>query len=202
MPKKIDLTGKKFTRLYVTERSRSSSKGRGIEWLCKCDCGNEIWARADRLKSGDLKSCSCLHKEINQGLSHTKAWNSWRAMKERCTNPKNNQYANYGGRGITYCPEWESFRQFYKDMGERPEGCSLERINNELGYGKDNCIWATREQQSINKRDNLLITYNDETKPLCVWVKELKLNYNFIYNRIRNGMPFHIAITRPKGRWT
>lgn len=77
---------------------------------------------------------------------------TWLHLRERCNNPKHKDYKNYGGRGITVCPEWDDFWQFVEDMGERPEGCSIDRINNDGGYSKDNCRWATRLQQAANKR--------------------------------------------------
>ena len=93
-------------------------------------------------------------------------YRSWTSMKTRCNNPNSNVYKHYGGRGITYCNHWEKFENFLEDMGTRPEGTSLDRINNNLGYSDYNCRWATREQQNHNRRDNHNLTYKGETLPM------------------------------------
>lgn len=85
-------------------------------------------------------------------MHKSKTYQTWADMKTRCNNPEHESYPNYGGRGITVCSSWEIFENFLKDMGEKPEGLTLERINNELGYSKDNCCWATRAEQNRNKR--------------------------------------------------
>lgn len=126
---------------------------------CKCDCGNIIDVCATSLKTGHTKSCGCLQKEVvarlntKHGMSATKTYITWEAMIRRCYSEKSARYKYYGGRGITVCQEWrDSFETFYNDMGKRPENQTIDRINNDLGYFKENCQWATSMEQSHNRR--------------------------------------------------
>jgi hypothetical protein len=133
--------------------------------LCKCSCGIETLVNIKNLRSGGSKRCkSCSSKLINtrHGCSTDGGgfYNVWRCMKARCLNPSNSNYKNYGGRGITVCEEWLSFEGFLVDMGPTyKEGLTLERINNDLGYDKSNCEWATREKQINNRRVSLKLKY-------------------------------------------
>lgn len=196
MPKPINLEGQKFSKLTVS-KSRKTSKGK--EWLCLCDCGQEKWVKTNLLTSGVTKSCGCLMNK--HGLSKTKAWGSWRAMKERCENPNCKSYKNYGAKGITYCERWQSFANFYEDMGERPSEHTLERLDNSKGYSKANCVWIHKSKQGLNQTSNLVYTYQGKTMILAEWTRLLNLNYDLVYNRLRRGMSFEESITRPKGRW-
>ena len=154
---KNDLTGKVFSRLTVTkELGKESSK----TWvLCSCSCGVlNVKVRKDQVQSGNTKSCGCLYKEdrgtysYRHGMSGTPTYFSWQSMKERCRNPNVPGYENYGGRGITYDPRWEDFVAFYEDMGERPEGLELDRIDVNGNYCKENCQWSDATAQSFNRR--------------------------------------------------
>ena len=127
------------------------------------------------------------HRETH-GLHKSPEYCTWQSMKTRCSNPNHKHYSRYGGRGIKYDPSWEKFQNFYTDMGERPEGYTLERIDNEKGYSKDNCIWATRKQQSRNTKSNVYITYKEKTKCVSDWAIETKLNYYFILKKIKQGI--------------
>jgi len=156
----VDLSGQKFNRLTVLDRA--PGKSLKVKWRCACDCGNEVIVIAGHLKNGNTKSCGCQKIEssranglkIKHGLTGTSVYKAWQSMKDRCTNPDNGNYANYGGRGIQVCPEWMmSFEAFYRDMGPKPSrGHSIERIDVDGGYHKGNCKWATIEEQSNNKR--------------------------------------------------
>lgn len=122
---------------------------------CKCECGTIRTVAGRCLNSGGTKSCGCIRdeKRITHGMSHTPTYKTWDAMIQRCTNPKSSNYSYYGGRGIIVCSEWiNSFEAFFKDMGERPKWFTIERINNELGYFKENCSWATPSEQIRNRR--------------------------------------------------
>ena len=152
-----NLIGKKFGKLTVIKKDTTQVKrnGESIFWICKCDCGKTTSVRSKSLRRGETKSCGCLHGE-NHGLRHTKEYNSWAGMKQRCLNPNNEKYPIYGGRGITVCKEWiNSFQQFYNDMGSRPSNNhSIDRINNDGNYEPSNCRWSNNTLQSRNRGYN------------------------------------------------
>ncbi len=196
MGKFIDLTGQKFGRLTVIKRVENTDDGR-IKWLCLCECGKKIIVQAGSLKGGNTKSCGCFHKEqaknanykhghsSNGIISHT--YITWIQIIQRCTNPKRIDYKNYGGRGIKICEAWMKFEGFLQDMGERPSNTSIDRVNNNGNYCKENCKWSTRKEQQRNKRDNKSITIGDETKCIAGWCEELGLRYHTVITRLRRG---------------
>lgn len=160
------IEGHKFGRLTAIKISHK--KGRWIYWLCRCDCGNSKAIRYSSLVCGDTKSCGCLQRELSSqrwkknqhtkkhGLSHTAQYHAWQSMIERCTRKNHEQYKDYGGRGITVCERWMKYENFYADMGERPSGLTLERINNDGNYEPSNCRWATRTEQNNNRRNVII----------------------------------------------
>ena len=191
-----NIIGKKFTHLLVIEFDNYDKKSKKSFWKCLCDCGNIKICRGDVLKSGKNKTCGCyLRKEAHQKrmITHNKSnsseYNSWCGMKNRCNSPTCFEYHNYGGRGITVCKEWNtSFETFYADMGNKPEGkYSLERIDVNGNYCKENCKWATDKEQNNNLRDNVRITYNNETNTLAQWSVILNMNYKTLQNRYNRG---------------
>lgn len=115
------------------------------------------------------------HGNEKHGYFGTKTYYSWSAMKMRCTNPKNPGYKNYGGRGITYCPTWEQFENFLADMGEMPNGMSLEREDNDGPYCKSNCKWASRAEQNLNRRSVQMHTLGGKTQCTQHWATELNI---------------------------
>lgn len=148
-----DLTGKTFGRLTVL--ARAENNGRVVMWSCYCACGNKTTVRGINLKCGTTKSCGCLQKEsiTKLGMSSTKIYGVWSSMKARCDNPNGMGYKNYGGRGISYEKSWETFTGFYKDMFKGyEEGLTLERIDVNGDYCRNNCTWIPRENQSRNLR--------------------------------------------------
>src|ERR1700677_1689511 len=122
------------------------------------------------------------------------AYPSWAAMKNRCFRKVDSSYDQYGGRGITVCDWWMDFRNFAADMGPRPEGKTIHRLDNDKGYYPKNCVWATRKEQAQHKRDNRLITYQGETRPLSMWAERYNINYDVLYFRIIRGWPVEDAL--------
>lgn len=153
-----DMTGQRFERLVCVAPLKSTSTG--MVWECLCDCGNIKNVVRGNLLSGAVGSCGCLREEKNKGnsygLIHGKSgsytYTSWEAMNQRCNNPNYEGYKDYGGRGIKICERWSKFENFLWDMGERPEGKSLDRINVNGNYEKSNCKWSTPLEQTLNRR--------------------------------------------------
>ncbi len=165
MGKFIDRTGHVFGRLTVVARDitkPSASKGGRVYWICKCECGQFTTVTGHELSCGDTSSCGCIKKEktasINRthGMAGNPTYRSWQAMKERCFNLENANYPSYGEKGISVCYRWNFFEFFLEDMGERPQGTTLDRINPFDDYKPSNCRWATTEVQSGNRRTNIL----------------------------------------------
>jgi hypothetical protein len=126
------------------------------------------------------------------------AYHSWRNMRNRCLNPRGQDFHYYGGRGISICPEWDDFWVFAKDMGERPEGYTIDRIDNDGNYCPENCRWASRAEQAANKRDYKnarLLTLNGRTQSQNKWATELGMAPTTIYLRLRAGWPVERALT-------
>ena len=147
----------------LTERSKDGH----IQWLCQCSCGDVRTYLATRVKHNRVAGCQkCAHaltgsRVRTHGMRNTATYSSWISMKDRCTNPESKDFARYGGKGITVCDQWlNSFEQFYKDMGEKPKGTSIDRINNNQGYSPENCQWATHSQQQLNKTKSCLWLVN------------------------------------------
>lgn len=175
-------------------------------WLWKCHCGNYFYARAINVKYGNTTSCGCVQKSNRHtstrthGKSNTPEYNIWCHMKARCTNPNNQAYDYYGGRGIDIDPRWlESFEEFQKDMGNRPsEEHTLDRIDCNKGYYKDNCRWLTLDEQTRNRRSCRFIKYNDEILLLADIGRMAQTTSDRVLYLLRSGYTVDEIINRCK----
>lgn len=184
-----DIVGGQFGQLTAIAYAGSTKEGRA-KWLCECDCGNRTTVLLTSLTGGHATSCGCLLKSkiTTHGKSNTKFYRVWLSMKTRCNNPRSNRYKYYGGKGITYDSRWETFENFYIDMYEGyKEGLTLDRINRERSYSKDNCRWVGITTQNNNKSDNLLILYRGKSHSPKEIVELTSLSLGNIYNRKRAG---------------
>lgn len=152
-----DLTGRSFGRLCVIRFNHTENGYR--YWLCQCECKKQVFVTSNNLRNGTTRSCGCLRDEIkfkhghNRVKNKSRTYQSWDNMIQRCTNPYASKYEYYGGRGIKVCDRWkEDFRNFLEDMGERPKGMTLDRINVNGDYLLENCRWTTPKEQVRNRR--------------------------------------------------
>jgi hypothetical protein len=171
-----DITGRRFGRLTVVKyvgRSR---------WLCHCDCGGRTEAMTSNLNKGNSTSCGCKHEEarFKHGMTQTRQYGAWKSMLQRCENPNDRSYKNYGGRGIKVCDRWHEFSNFVADMGLRPEGFDIDRIDNNRDY----------------RRNNRLVTWKGETLPITTWAERLGMNDRTLFNRINRGWSIERAMSQ------
>jgi hypothetical protein len=215
----IDYTGRRFTRLVVIREAERRNGHR--YWLCRCDCGTEKTVQKANLQSGTTRSCGCLQKEeITKRRTvhgHTVAkrngkvcqWSSeytaWAQMKQRCYNPKEHNYARYGGRGIRVADEWRNnFEAFFAHIGPRPsELHSLDRIDNNKNYEPGNVRWATKAEQQQNRECARTVTIGDTVVPISALAKQCGIDTNVLAIRILvYGWSVERAMTTPKRKCT
>jgi hypothetical protein len=199
----ISLVGRTFGRLQVvSEADRIGRKYRF--WQCRCACGETSVVRHDGLMRGDYMSCGCFRIErvraasTTHGMSQSSERTIWKGMHRRCRNEADPAFEHYGGRGIRVCERWQSFEAFLEDMGRRPSKAhTLERNDNDGPYSEQNCRWATMKEQSANKRSNVLLTFNGQTKAVAVWAEELGFHRDALYARLRYGWSHDRALSTP-----
>ncbi len=181
---------------------RSSRHGYANYWRCICDCGNKTEVHQSNLVSGNTTSCGCKSSRLTlpkrnttHGMSKSATYSSWSAMKDRCYQESHKEYKRYGALGITVCRRWRnSFENFLQDMGERPPGHSLERLDGSKGYKPSNCVWATIYQQANNRRNNRIITNGKESMTLAQWSRKTGISAQTIWQRINRGWDIKRAL--------
>jgi hypothetical protein len=200
MAKKIDRRGHRYGRLTVLREWGKNRHGQ-FRWLCECDCGQQSVVDGPSLATKNTTSCGCYFLEQTTKHGHarrikgasgkrtlTKTYFCWRNMRTRCNDTSSKDYPSYGGRGIHVCGRWnDSFEAFLSDMGEQPEGLTLERVDNERGYEPGNCIWTTRAAQRRNTRAVHHITYRGQQMCLTDAARASGLNPSTLTSRIRRG---------------
>jgi hypothetical protein len=148
---RADLHGLQIGNMQVIERQKDRKNGH-VVWKLLCGCGQQVLKTTIGIKNmSGSASCGCKAEE-KSSVVDTKEYSSWEAMKQRCSNPNSKYYEYYGGRGISYDPRWEKFENFYEDMGDRPEGFVLDRIDANAGYSRTNCRWIDKSESSYNTR--------------------------------------------------
>ena len=198
-----DLIGKRFGLLVVKSQAPSRKNKRFL--VCQCDCGEIKEIALSAVVGRLVKSCGCRNRDpaikahnIKHGGYRTPTHNSWSTMKDRVLNPNHKSFADYGGRGITIDPVWMDFSEFLKDMGERPHGTQLDRIDNNLGYNKDNCRWSTPKENSNNRRNSVFLEYDGKNMTLSEWSTVLNIPAARLQYRLKAGWSVEEAFTRDK----
>lgn len=209
-------SGEKYGKLTTVNMiHKESSSGRiRSHWICLCDCGTQVVVDSGNLRRKNSTQCSeCTAKSRSERrkthgqtkssskgtrLLPSKAYRTWQNTKRRCLNPNDKRYPDYGGRGITVCDEWiDSFENFYRDMGDPPSGRhSIDRIDNNGPYDKQNCRWATQEEQGSNKRNNVLVVVDGESMSLSEACRRSEIDYDTIRKRVVDlGWPIEKALS-------
>lgn len=189
MPRIVDYTGKTFNRLTVLHRDTA----RRYNWVCRCTCGVLRSVTMSNVIRGVTKSCGCLKRErdaTDKSLrrKHPNEYGSFISMRRRCWNKHHEAYHRYGGVGIVICPRWcgrGAFARFLADMGCRPSGYTLERNDNTKWYGPDNCRWATRLEQTLNRSTTKWITFHGVTQCLTWWARASGMCKKTLVKRLR-----------------
>lgn len=200
-----DLEGLSFNR-YLVVSYAGKIKGTQM-WNCVCDCGTERIAQAGNLLNGHSKSCGCFGREVTskRSITHGESgkageYQSWRSMLDRCRRPSSPAFVHYGKRGIGVCDRWLLYKNFLADMGRKPSSDhSLDRIDNNGNYEPSNCRWATPKEQSRNRRNGRLLTWNGKTQCVAAWAEELRVGTALLYYRVNAGWSTKDALTCPSG---
>lgn len=208
----IDIAGKRFGAVVAVERELNVI-GR-LVWRYVCDCGVEKRAALSDLTSGKIVSCGCARRQRvaalgrshrrhghagNRSRGRTREYSTWMGMLARCNCVTSTYYAEYGGRGIAVCERWASFDSFLADMGARPTGTTIDRIDVDGDYSPENCRWATWTEQGRNRRNNVIIEHGGRRQSLAAWAAEAGVEGTTIQRRLRRGWSVEQALTMPGG---
>lgn len=200
-----DFVGRKINRWTILSQTETKNI-----YLVKCDCGTFKKTILQAIVKETSKSCGCLNREIvtehgyssRYDLTKLRTYQVWSGIKQRCLNKENLNYFRYGGKGIGICSEWQnSFETFLKDMGEKPaKGYSIDRIDNQKGYFKENCRWATCKQQQQNISTNIMITFGGATRALSYWCDMFQIDHGTVLSRVlrnKKKYSYQEALTTP-----
>ncbi len=175
--------GMGFHHLEVLHQG-PSDPSRTTRWFCGCICGAETLVRSSALRSGHSQSCGCMGKAR---LERDKTYNAWSAMRQRCRNPNNPAWPNYGGRGISVAPEWDDFETFLREVGPAPSlQFSLDRKDHNGNYEPGNVRWASSRQQARNRRSNCVVEFNGVTQTLAAWSEQTGISRAVLQWRLKN----------------
>jgi hypothetical protein len=175
----------------------------GPKSLYRCECGVEKVIYRTNVVQGLTRSCGCHRRKSSKvrftihGYAKSRTYISWLAMNSRVNNQNAVQFKHYGGRGVTVDPRWSKFENFLEDMGERPDDCSLDRKDNDKAYSKENCRWATADQQANNKRSSRNLTFEGRTQTSAQWAAEIGLSKSALHSRLKSGWSVERALTEP-----
>lgn len=186
--------GERFDLLVTVDKAGRANDGHTY-WNCICDCGGQIKKSTNNLRAKKTKSCGCVGLKVQieahttHGMRNSTEYNSWGSAKDRCHNPSSKDFHRYGAKGISMCDEWRnSFEEFYKYMGPKPKGTSLDRYPNMDGnYEPGNCRWATPVEQARNKKNSKLATWKGVPTPIAEIAKELGITYGATFMRHKRG---------------
>lgn len=202
MSKIRDLTGRRFGRLVVEQYVGNRRVGAQSKrfYRCRCDCGSTSEVASGALSTGSTSSCGCREGKYLHGESHSPVFKVWHAMIERCRNPRDQSFKDYGGRGIKVCARWMVYAAFRDDMGPRPAGGTLERMDVNGDYEHSNCRWASQLEQANNRRNNRRLTFNGETYTVAEWARRTAQAKSRLIHRLKAGWPLSRALTQGDSR--
>ena len=187
----------------LTKTTKKNKSGRFL-WQYRCCCGNLFLSPTWEVNKGKTRSCGCIKKQhlkslSTHNLSKSSTYFCWQSMKQRCYNPNTPNYSNYGGRGITVCDRWKnSFENFLCDMGERPEGMEIDRINNNGDYQLDNCRWVSKETNNRNRRSTVIIEYQGVEYTQAELCRKFNISPDTFRYRIKRGKTVEEALFKGK----
>lgn len=191
-----DLDGLRFGNWTVISEIEKRGNFGEVSWLCRCDCGNERSVLSQSLRMGASTSCGVgkCNPHYRHGMEHTAIYNTWAQMLGRCNNPNATSFKYYGAKGIKVCERWHDFRNFYADMGDKPEGKTLDRENNSRGYEPNNCRWATHKEQGRNKPNAIRLEWNGKLMSIGDIADLNGLTRRKLAERLRKGMSLSDAV--------